>query len=452
MLHGHARLDLMRDGKVVHREEKSNTITPWMANAINKGNFNFMMTPEKIVPLKQWFNGCLLTDKDNDPTISMIAHDSTVIAQASNNAYTGTNLRRGSFNTNESGDVTGGYRFVWDWSTSQGNGDIKSVCLTRPVIGAGDVRSDFSAPDADIIEYLSSRVIRGSSIPGYITILDYERERAFSVRYDGTSGAEKIIIKEYYINTYRYHLTGAFGDAINLVNTHEISQVITGYNSNMVSVSYTGDYFYVFKVTYQGSTLDEYKISASDWSCVKTSHTYTGLSFANFSGLSGGYMLKDVIPIINGYAYAVSYLNQKIYKLNLANDADVVEYNHPLAGVTNSGYYNGSSVILPNGDFYKFCEYFGSSDAAIYYHNGQFFRCRGNLISGSDFGEGYPHAQGNNYGTMITTDSSDDYTNGQNWLISALYPYVSTVANLQSKVTKSYDLTMKLTYTIAEGA
>lgn len=450
MLKGHVCLDLARKGVVVERQEVDNNITPWMANAINKGNLNFNMSPEKIVPLKQWFNGCLLTDKDNDPTLSMIAQDSTVIAQASTNAYTGTNLRRGSFNTNESGNVPGGYRFVWDWATSQGIGSIKSVCLTRSAFGATDITSDFSAPDADCIEYLSPRTVRGSSMPGYITVLDYERERAYSVVYDSTSGAEKITIKEYFINTYRYHLTGKFGDAISLVNTHEISQAIANWHANYTSVSYTGDYLYIFRVYDNAGTMDEYKISTADWTCVKTVHTFNGVHFRSHNG-GGVYLQKDIILVIDGYAWAYSYNNTKIYKLNLANDADVVEYPNPLAAVSDHISYNGPGVLLPNGDWYKFSTAFADSYPAVYHHNDTFFRVRGNVISGNDWGEGTPSIHANEYGTCITTASSDDATNGQNWLISALYPYVSTVANLQRAVNKSYDLTMKLTYTVAEA-
>lgn len=449
MLKGHAKLELARNGVVVQRVEQDNNITPWFSDAINKGNFNFMMAPEKILPLRQWFNGCLLTDKDNDPLTSMIAQDSNVIAQASNNAYTGNNLRRGSFNTNESGNVPGGYRYVWDWTTSQGNGEIKSVCLTRPTLGATDITEDFSAPDADCLEYISDRWIRGSSIPGYL-ILDYEREKAWTISYNGTSGAEKIIIKEYYINTYRYHLTGAFADAVSLINTHEISQAIANYHQNYTSVSYTGDYFYFFRVYDNTGTMDEYKVSIADWTCVKTVHTFNGVHFRSNSG-ANGYFMKDIIPVIDGYAYAYSYNNTKIYKLNLSNDADVVEYNNPLASVTTDISYNGPAVLLPNGDWYKFSSLYSDNLPCVYHHNGKFYRARGNIINGNDWGEGFPCIGGNEYGTLIATAPSDNYTNGHNWQLSAIYPYVSTIANLQSKVSKSIDLTMKLTYTVAEA-
>ena len=301
------------------------------------------------------------------------------------------------------------------------------------------------------MEYISDRVIRGSSIPGVISVFDYEREKAFTVQYDGTAEAEKIIIKDYFINTYRYHLTGAWGDAISLTDTHEISQAIANFSASYTSVSYTGDYFYIFRVYDNAGTMDEYKISTADWTCVKTVHSFNGVHFRSHSSSSGSYLNKDIILVIDGYAWAYGYNNTKIYKLNLSNDADVVAYDNPLAGVTDHYLYNGPGVLLPNGDWYKFNHRYADNEPCVYYHNGQLFRARGNIISGNDWGEGLPQINMNEFGTLITTATSDDATNGHDWLISAMYPSVSTVANLQSAVQKSYDLTMKLTYTIAEA-
>ena len=58
-------------------------------------------------------------------------------AIASYDAYSGEDTRRGSFNDIESGKITNGYRFVWDFATSAGNGAIKCACLTSRKGGAG---------------------------------------------------------------------------------------------------------------------------------------------------------------------------------------------------------------------------------------------------------------------------------------------------------------------------
>ncbi len=53
MLQGETKLELLRNGQVVHREEKHNTITPWASNALNQGNFNLLMNKTNAFPIKQ---------------------------------------------------------------------------------------------------------------------------------------------------------------------------------------------------------------------------------------------------------------------------------------------------------------------------------------------------------------------------------------------------------------
>lgn len=52
------------------------------------------------------------------------------MAYAANNANTYEDTKRGSMNLNESMPITNGYKFVWDFATSQGNGTIAAVALT----------------------------------------------------------------------------------------------------------------------------------------------------------------------------------------------------------------------------------------------------------------------------------------------------------------------------------
>ena len=91
---GHARLDLLRDGNVVHRVEHKNDVTAFVQNAIGKGNFHNLIASSNIMKISEnWFGGCLLTDNTNDATTMLLDGGSTVVAQASNDSYSGTNLR-----------------------------------------------------------------------------------------------------------------------------------------------------------------------------------------------------------------------------------------------------------------------------------------------------------------------------------------------------------------------
>lgn len=444
-LKGYTRLDLLRDNKVVKRIEKHNAITPWVQSAIRQGNFNMAIPYGKIMPLKQWFEGCLLTDNENDDTLSMIAHNSSITAQASNDAYSGDNMKRGIFNTNESGEITGGYRFVWDWLTSQGNGVISSVCLTRASIGASELSETATAPQTNINEQLFFTGMNASYLGlGKVQIIDYTKETGYNVTY--SSGT--ITIEEYDLSTYRLHLLDEPMKA-RLKATHNISQTVSNYGDNHVSLSYTGDAIHF--VTWSGSVVTDYVISTSTWEVTETiTRTFTGVTFQNYQNNYQGGLHKDVAPIIGDYIWLLGTVSgvPKMLKCNLLGDqaAEIFEYSIPIsAGIAN----NGCSIILPNNDFYKFGAPLNTT-SGLYYHNDTFYHIK-QAKFGHNWGNGFCEAgYDTGMGTIITTLHDTNQLGGVG--INALFPYVSTVNNLENAVTKSADLTMKLTYEITEVA
>ena len=59
-----------------------------------------------------------------------------VTGYASQDAYAGLAVARGSFNQSEGGvQEDGSYKFVWDFATSQANGNIKSIALCPNMMG-----------------------------------------------------------------------------------------------------------------------------------------------------------------------------------------------------------------------------------------------------------------------------------------------------------------------------
>lgn len=63
--------------------------------------------------------------------------DNPLIGYASDNANNTEDVRRGSRNLTESKEVDNGYRFVWDFQTSQANGTISAICMTNTLAGRG---------------------------------------------------------------------------------------------------------------------------------------------------------------------------------------------------------------------------------------------------------------------------------------------------------------------------
>ena len=83
------------------------------------------------------FGGLLLFDEtlNSDPSDYFLPTVKCT-GYASQDAYAGLDTCRGSFNASEGGvQADGSYKFVWDFSTSQANGTIKSLALCPNMMG-----------------------------------------------------------------------------------------------------------------------------------------------------------------------------------------------------------------------------------------------------------------------------------------------------------------------------
>ena len=70
------------------------------------------------------------------------------VAYASNNVNSTANTARGSMNLTESKALENGYKFVWEFTPSQGNGTIAAAALTSALGGQngyGSLVGDASA-------------------------------------------------------------------------------------------------------------------------------------------------------------------------------------------------------------------------------------------------------------------------------------------------------------------
>lgn len=63
------------------------------------------------------------------------------MAYASNNVNSTANVARGSMNLTESKKLDNGYKFVWEFTPSQGNGTIAAAALTSAQGGANAYES-----------------------------------------------------------------------------------------------------------------------------------------------------------------------------------------------------------------------------------------------------------------------------------------------------------------------
>ncbi len=83
------------------------------------------------------FGGIILFDEVlNEDASDYYFPSANVTGYASQDAYAGLDVARGSFNQSEGGvQEDGSYKFVWDFATSQANGNIKSIALCPNMMG-----------------------------------------------------------------------------------------------------------------------------------------------------------------------------------------------------------------------------------------------------------------------------------------------------------------------------
>lgn len=451
MLHGHARLEFARErkvGKRIKREvvkviEHDNTITPWTDDVLNDGNFHYQIQPSKLMPVRQFFDGCLLTDKVNVASLSMIAGDSEITAMAGKSSYSGLNDKRGTYNQIESGNITGGIRQVWDWGTAYGNGPIASVCLTRSKLGEVEMHDDdttFESQTAYIDELMNSSYDAPNMVG--VNIFSNAGRYAYRVYYEDS----KIKIQEYDINNELLIVRGGVFEPVPVGAPHVINETLT--DSETASVSFTGTAFHVIETS--GGTMKIITINISDWSSSTATYTFEDISFVPTRLHNATELPKDVHIISGNYVYTYATVSGvvKFVKCNLTSVADVTEYTVPSILATNtSSEGQGAGVLLPNGDIFK-PHARKTDDSALYFHNGKAYA----VYSGLHYIDS--HSGVMNYGLNVIKGGLvvNRYGWGDRDSIGVLniHPYVSTVNNLDEAEMKTASLTMKLTYDLTE--
>lgn len=88
-------------------------------------------------PIKKLTGGLMLFDTQIEENVETVREPAgiSLVGCASGISYNGANVMAGSYNKQESGKVDRGYKHVWDFGTSQSNGQIACACLTTMLGG-----------------------------------------------------------------------------------------------------------------------------------------------------------------------------------------------------------------------------------------------------------------------------------------------------------------------------
>lgn len=122
-----------KTGRLMQREEHHNLVTNALKYVLNCESSCGHVLEDDVFPIATrglggilLFDGKLTEDVNN---VYMPGTGSHLIGYANGDTNT-SDIHRGSYNSAESGEISGGYKSVWDFGTAQCNGTIAAVART----------------------------------------------------------------------------------------------------------------------------------------------------------------------------------------------------------------------------------------------------------------------------------------------------------------------------------
>ena len=368
------------------------------------------------------------------------------VAYASNDVNATSNVKRGSMNLTESMALTDGYKFVWEFTPSQGNGTIAAVGITSKQGGANAYGSD-AAVDTSLL------LLRKNSLSLDVDWLntlfrtvdvDFTNGKLYSIAY----ASNTVSISRYRIPVFDIGLNEKLDDTtLTLEDTTVLNpntfKFYGSYTPYGIFLDGCDGYWYGFsnQANSSGSaTMLWIRINKSDLSFTEGSWTLSNAMLK----VVGSFRADSSYPntqrnsvIRNGYLYVLSYDNEGVYKINVANSTDVT--------LISLGFESEAKSICTAGS----CEarLLMASDVIIGYDflidaNDNVIQTAGGTRMGNlatplfqykEFLLGWGGSYGNEY--------------RYNFLLT---PYLATICNLSQAVVKNADKTMKITYTLTE--
>ena len=446
------------DGNVVHEESKDNMITNAIYYLLGQVITNVKDPKDYVFPLSTlalggiWlFDGELDEDAENidfPMDVHLVGHG----GQSQNTS----DIMRGSLNVSESGRTDTGYVNTWDFSTSQGNGTIKSVALTSWICGDAPLRFDRGATGCKEIHTHDSSNYYGS----YVFFHDNVTQRAFSYKnnaiYSFNCPSYDLKVNDpLYISqveTVISPLIEAVSTTTERIEFVDYS-ICQGYDNYLYAIAvnrewvkvgsnYYWDYgrnnaqgdaeIWIRKWHYEDNTFVEVPYSQEDprWH-------YTLLN-VHAKGLNPDMRTGKYAIINNGYLWMVHYDNLHVYKINMEDMAQISLY-----GPFNDLAINGLYPMKHGGVI--------TSTGILIYPDGNF------IYKGNDFrfpqsnyiGDNLIRFTGGSSPTVDANGSGDTCSNRPKKAIPC--NYLGSIMNLGQTITKTSATSMKIIYTLTDA-
>ena len=373
------------------------------------------------------------------------------VGYASNNVNGTTSIMRGSMNLTETKKLDNGYKFVWDFTTSQANGTISCVALTHKWAGLAYMGDTYNGNNFVWVMRSRNGESSGQARTAYINAVEIDPEYNFLWTI-GLNTSNEIIIQKIRMSFTSVGLNdtmlGSNYDVLSEVKLNPTSFAMADPKRNEGNYDFfdgKDGYWYGFMHEQNrdgNAVFNKIKISKADYSFTEETKIVNGAR-THAVGYHSGYNVnpsRDVHSVLlNGFLYIVSYDNTKVYKINIDNPADVKEI--PLGFTSNytcnDDYYRSGSIYLTNiGDWIIGSDFLINTEDRV-------FKKANNAPWTYTSTPLFP------YGPYLFSFGGY-YANATRQNLFLATPYLATINNLETSVIKTADKTMKITYTIQE--
>ncbi|MGN1340927.1 MAG: hypothetical protein ACI4WS_11590 [Oscillospiraceae bacterium] len=424
-----------RTGRTVKQFTEHNMITDAVKRILDPPdytllyNFNYSNYIKNMLPLSQTLFGgiILLGNTMEERTDNVLLNKDCIPIATAGGPYSGTNVRRGTLNQNESYATANGYHFTWDFGTDKANGVIKCAALTSRLFG----NTGFSNEDTSGAPTLNPENV--SSVTG--TSMQYATAEG---QYVGTF--EKLT------HTYFKRISGSTSlefvrvkspdpNSIGVNDAPDISSFSQPVSSTIVEIPINYNIYKRWFLDVQTKTLYFFSNIYSKDGQYKVD--YAGISMTDYSTTDTGSM---PLPYTFSTVYATAYYDEKLF---IAGDSKVEIFS--AEGVLLKSY----PVSLTAAPF------FSTVNGVLYFTNG-------NTVTMAYFNDEFytfvnPSAYTYQYAVDIKppyfpSSYASTYTSisgvSQNPYLGLAAWFLSTINNLSEPLEKTSEHALKITYDI----
>lgn len=450
-------------GEVMQSTKDENMLTNAIANILNPpplffaegGDYaGYMRT--MAGSMDRLLGGVMLWSEpiEENPDIIYPPNPEAQVGYAGNNAYTGENAFRGSYNAIESGRTYNGYKHVWDFPSSAANGTIKCVTATSGLGG----RCGWGGDTTQKMNYMFG--IATACPDKHSTVTDYVQAGVFctciapdTYVYLKLINAKTIDLVEVKFPTYNMKTSdpSIFSKSINrnyndCTTTRITTEKNIVYSTNVQYFSVakaTGDIMTLFNPVSTTSVIIT-KINVVTKELVSQTTVTTPNNDQNNIYSYGGAVEHDGFLYITSSSFDTL---RAVYKIDITDNTKVTNIPLPKDGAASYcalNVLNGRVILSPNPTADS-CPpaYFINEDDTV-------TPC---LFGVRDSGTQFQITLSQFINAPFYMASGLGYTYGSydsRMLVGLILPYLATINNLATPIQKTASQSMKVIYTFTD--